>query len=466
MTSVLWFRGDLRLHDLPALAAAIERGPVAPLFVLDDRLLHGRWPSPNRARFLLGCLSSLDAELRKRGNQLHIRTGRPELEVPAFAAACGAGDVFASRDYSPFARRRDGEVARRLAGAGISFHARRGTLVHEPEDLANAAGEPFSVFTPFFRRWQQLPTLEPLAAPDEIPPLDGLPPGTLPVAAGLGLAGGADLLAAGEPAALQRLERWTNDGIARYADERDLLASAGTSRLSQDLKWGLLSPVQVLAQAAKRDAAKFIAELAWREFYYHVLWHNPRVLHEPFQPQFAALEWDAPGERLDAWKQGKTGFPIVDAAMRQLLATGYMHNRARMIVASFLTKDLHLDWRLGEAHFMEHLVDGDVASNNGGWQWAASTGTDPQPYFRIFNPALQSRRYDPDGEYVRRWVPELRAVSDRFIHEPALMPPAEQDRVKCIIGRDYPAPIVDHAVERAVAIERYAAAKLGPKQSG
>lgn len=462
MTSVLWYRRDLRLHDLPALAGAIEEGPVAPLFVFDDRLLHGRWPSPNRAAFLIESLNALDSALQAHGNRLHIRHGDPAREVPAFAQECKAKHVFVSRDYSPYARARDRAVGSALGTAGIQFHPRRGTLVHEPEDVRTGEGQPFSVFSPFFRRWQTIERRPPLPSPADIPAVGNLATGAIPSLDSLQPGNvSPQILPAGEASAQERLRRWAESGVASYTDERDDLAAEGTSRLSQDLKWGLLSPVQILAAVdrATSDSAKFVSEVAWREFYYHVLWHNPRVLREPFQRQFASLEWDEPGERLEAWKQGHTGYPVIDAAMRQLLATGYMHNRARMIVASFLTKDLHLDWRLGEAHFMEHLVDGDVANNNGGWQWAASTGTDPQPYFRIFNPWLQSRRYDPDGAYIRRWVPELAEVPGRFIHEPSTMSPMEQTAASCVIGRDYPAPIVDHATERDVALRRYSEAR-------
>ncbi len=227
--------------------------------------------------------------------------------------------------------------------------------------------------------------------------------------------------------------------------------------MSQDLRWGLLSPNEVVERCAGSE--KFVSEVAWREFYHHILWHHPRVVREPFQRQYRALEWDEDAELLAAWKAGRTGFPVVDAAMRELLATGYMHNRARMITASFLTKDLLIDWREGERHFMEHLVDGDLASNNGGWQWAASTGTDAQPYFRIFNPYSQAAKFDADGTYVRRWVPELRLVPDGYLQEPHRMPGKVQQAAQCVIGRDYPAPIVDHRIARERALAMYAAAK-------
>jgi deoxyribodipyrimidine photo-lyase len=468
LTTIVWFRRDLRLHDLPALTQALALGPVAPLFVLDPRLVNGRWPSSNRTAFMLACLRELDAGLRQRGNQLNIRVGHPKGEVPKFARETGASEVFISRDYSPYARRRDAAVKRALDADGVRLHARPGTLVHEPEDILTGSGEPYSVFTPFFRRWLQQPQREIEHAPEHVPgPAD--PTSGIPAIEDLGVRSPtARFIEPGEAAALGRLSRWVNGGIEVYTESRDDLAGDRTSRLSQDLKWGSLSPLQVVSAASGHgdSSAKFISEVAWRDFYHHVLWHNPRVLKESFQRQFSHLTWDDAGMRFERWKTGNTGYPVVDAAMRQLSATGYMHNRGRMIVASFLTKDLHIDWRLGEAHFMEHLVDGDVANNNGGWQWAASTGADPQPYFRIFNPLLQSRRFDPDGAYIRRWVPDLRNVPTAFIHEPAKMSPLDQNAAGCVIGRDYPAPIVDHTLERPRALALYSEARGGATRSG
>ncbi len=460
--SVLWFRRDLRLHDHPALHAAIEAGPVAPLFVLDPALLRGRWASPNRTAFLLASLAALDADLRDRGARLHICIGRPTEEVPRFAATVGAGHVFVTRDYSPYARRRDAAVAAVLAAQGIALHARRGTLVHEPEAVLSASGRPLTVFTPFFRAWSAIPRPVPLPPPGRIPLLDRADPGHLPRLAELTPGAAADALPApGESAARARLERFLAGPLAAYAETRDRLDIAGTSRISQDLRFGLLSPLEVVARAEATpvDAAKFIAEVAWREFFHHILWHHPRVLREPFQQALAAIPWRNDPAAFSAWAAGRTGYPLVDAAMRELLATGYMHNRGRMVAASFLAKDLLLDWRLGEDHFMRHLVDGDPASNDGGWQWAASVGTDAQPYFRIFNPVSQSRRFDPAGAYLRRWVPQLRRVPDQFIHEPWTMPPDLQRAVGCVIGADYPAPIVDHHAARQRALLVFEQAK-------
>lgn len=446
------------------LSAATEHGIVAPLFVFDPALLRSRWSSPNRNAWLVQCVSELRQELRTRGAELFIRYGDPVVEVSRFAADVGAGAVYCSRDYTPYSRKRDSAVARVLGEFGITFHPRRGTLVHEPEDVSPGDERPLSVFTPFYKRWQAHGERALLPAPKALGgALPNVDPGDMP--------GGEDfkatattMLRGGERAAALRLRDWCEGGLDRYAADRDLLAGQTTSRLSQDLHFGTLSPLQVIraARDASANTSKFVSEVAWREFYHYILWFHPRVTREPFQQRYAGMRWAEDPEGLAAWKEGRTGYPVVDAAMRQLLATGYMHNRARMIVASFLTKDLLIDWREGEAHFMRHLVDGDVANNNGGWQWAASTGTDPQPYFRIFNPVLQGKRHDPEGEYVRQWIPELRSVPEVTIHEPWTLAPARQEALGVVIGRDYPFPIVDHREARARALEAFGAMKGEP----
>ena len=461
--AVLWLRRDLRVHDHPALARALASADVVvPLYVLDERLLDGPRASANRTWFLLGSLRALADDLARLGSPLVVRTGRPEAVVPAFAAELGAVDVFATRDIGPFARRRDGIVDEALAAGGRRLHLARGLLVAEPEEVGGADGRPVLVFTPFFRRWAAVPRRAILPAPAVIPgpavPVAGevIPVPPPPTA-------DDDLLPLpGEAAARTRLARWVaSAALPEYADGRNRLDAEGTSRLSADLKFGTLSPLEVLeATEGPGDGRRlFLSELAWREFYAHVLWHFPHVVRGAFRPAYDAVSWADDPAGLAAWRGGRTGFPVVDAAMRQLAGSGWMHNRARMIAASFLTKDLLVDWRAGEAHFMRHLVDGDVASNNGGWQWTAGTGTDAAPYFRVFNPVSQGRRFDPAGAYVRRWVPELANVPDEFVHEPWMMPADVQAASGCVIGRDYPAPIVDHAAARARALAAYAAAK-------
>ena len=466
-TALLWYRRDLRLHDHPALHAALAAADrVVPVFILDPGLLEGRWPAPNRVWFMLGALAALRDGLAARGASLVLLRGRPMEVLPALAAAVDARDVFATRDVSPYARTRDRQVGTALGAVDAVLHLRGGSLVAEPEEVSSAESRPLTVFTPYFRRWLGLARRDVLPAPGVLPglPADaaGRVPGAVPLPdpdSAVPTADRALLPEPGEAAARGRLARWaTAERLAGYADGRDRLGVDGTSRLSADLRWGLVSPLAVLdATSGPGDGpAAFARELAWRDFYAQVLWHHPHVVRGAFRPAFDAVPWRADPAAFDAWREGRTGYPVVDAGMRQLRAAGWLHNRARLIAASFLAKDLLLDWRLGEHHFMEHLVDGDVASNNGGWQWAAGTGTDAQPYFRIFNPVAQGVRHDPDGAYVRRWIPELAGVPDRFVHAPWTMPPGVQAASGCVIGRDYPRPIVDHAMARERALAAYA----------
>lgn len=469
---VIWFRRDLRLHDHPALTDVVASGrAVAPLFVFDRSVLHGRFASPNRAWFLLGSVIDLRRELEARGSRLFIRVGDPTTLVPAFASEVAAGVVTVSRDYTPYGRRRDRAVAAALRERGVAFRAKRGLLVQEPEDVVTATGEGYSVFGPFLRRWEALPTRDILGAPDAIPTVDA-DPGTMPDLATLGFDGptadAGALPLPGESAARQRLEAWIDGvGLGTYDRIRDHLGDPhATSHLSADLRFGLISPVEVATRALASDegaegSRRFASEIAWRDFYAHALWHSPRIAREPMDERYRDIAWEEDDAGLDAWRDGRTGYPIVDAAMRQLRSAGWLPNRARMIVASFLTKDLLIDWRAGERHFMTHLVDGDPASNLGGWQWAASIGSDGRPFIRVFNPVTQAKRFDPDGVYVRTWLPELARIPSARVHEPWTMSPGEQDAAGCRIGVDYPAPIVDHAAARDRALARYAAAIPG-----
>jgi deoxyribodipyrimidine photo-lyase len=476
--AIVWFRRDLRVHDHPALTAALAAHPsIVPIFILDEALLGGRWPAPARVDFMVGSVRALGAAIAERGGSLVVRRGRPAEVVARLARELGAHDVYVSRDHAPYGRRRDRAVAEALAAVGAELHAKRGNLVHEPDAIATGEGRPYTVYSPFRRAWERLEPRAVLPVPDRIPApatlADGSPldPGRLPELDDLGLPAlastGVDPAlppAPGEAAARARLDRWVasrDEGLDGYAARRDLLGTDGTSRLSADLRWGTLSPTEVLLRTARDgDGPRVYAnELVWREFYAHVLWHEPRVARESFVRAFDDLPWRDDPVGVDAWRAGRTGVPVVDAAMRQLRASGWMHNRARMIAASFLTKDLLVDWRVGERHFMAHLLDGDLASNNGGWQWTASTGTDPQPYFRIFNPVSQGRRFDPDGTYVRRWVPELAGVPLERLHEPWTMTASEQVAAGVRIGVDYPAPIVGHAEARDRALAVYAATR-------
>jgi deoxyribodipyrimidine photo-lyase len=469
---VVWFRRDLRLHDHPALSDALSRGvPIAPLVVIDPLLLHGRFASPNRAWSYVGSVAALRESLESAASRLFVRVGDPVEVVAEFARGAGASDVLVSRDYTPYGRRRDAAVADALRADGGELHAKRGLLIHEPEDIAASGGGAYTVFGPYERRWRARAIRDAVPAPTSMPAVDG-DDGSIPDLSSLGIDGPtadpAALLEPGERAARARLEAWLagslGHGLASYHRTRDALADErATSRLSADLRFGTLSPVDVATRAMAADdggdgSRRFVTELAWRDFYAHALWHAPRTAREPLDRRYLDLTYERDDEGLAAWRDGRTGYPIVDAGMRQLRATGWLPNRARMIVASFLTKDLLVDWREGERVFMEHLIDGDPASNLGNWQWVASVGTDSRSFVRVFNPVTQAKRFDPAGDYVRRWVPELARVSGERVHEPWTMTMAEQEAAGCRIGVDYPAPIVHHAAARKRTLTRYAAA--------
>jgi deoxyribodipyrimidine photo-lyase len=445
-TSIVWFRRDLRVHDHPSLtAAAREGGRVVPVFVLDDALLSGRFASGPRTRFLYGCLRELRSALRERGGDLVIRSGRPERVLRELARETGAERIHFASDVSPYAMARDRRVSEALGRAGVEVCRHPGLFVAGVE-------RPYIVFSPFHRVWRNAERRDVLGAPRKLAFPAGVDAGRIPGVDGLESV--SDPFEPGEKAARERMHAWLRDGIGSYADRHDLLAG-GTSELSPYLHVGCLSAREVEDRAT--DAA-FIRQLCWRDFYAHVLLHNPRNARHAHQERMDALEWEDDEEGFLAWCQGRTGFPVVDAGMRQLRARGWMHNRARLIVASFLTKDLHIDWRRGEAHFMRWLVDGDQAQNNGNWQWISSVGVDPAPYFRrMYNPMTQQKRHDPDGSYVRRWVPELRDVPLAKLAEPWTMTREEQRASACMIGSDYPSPIVDHKAEREHAMVRYRA---------
>jgi deoxyribodipyrimidine photo-lyase len=466
-TAIVWLRRDLRVHDHPPLVQALaahER--VVPVFVFDPVLLTGRFASGPRTRFLLDCLREQDAALRERGGGLLLRHGAAEREIPALARETRADAVYWASDATPYALARDRRVGAALRAAGVEAVPGAGNFVADIGRPRTKAGRPFTVFTPFHRAWGVLERRPVHRAPRQLPALPrGLERGALPSLAELGVTGGDELpdpaVAPGEPAARDALASWLARDLAAYGERHDRLAG-GSSRLSPHLHFGTLSPRELEERARRHGgpgAAAFTRQLAWRDFYAHVLLHHPHDRLLEHQRRMRTLAWDDDPDLLAAWQEGRTGYPLVDAGMRQLRASGWMHNRARLVVGSFLTKDLQLDWRAGEEWFMRWLLDGDVAQNNGNWQWIASVGVDPAPAFRrLLNPALQQRRHDSDGAYVRRWVPELRDVPDALLAEPWRMSDAEQAAAGCRIGRDYPAPVVDHARERRRALERYRAA--------
>ena len=485
MASVIyWFHRDLRVADNLGLAAALATGkPVVPLFVLDPRLAPSN-DIPATRVVLWRALNALDAELRANRSRLICRLGSPEEIVPAVAREAGAEAVYMTRMLGSFPRQRDDATAAALAELGVRFDVTDDDTLVPPDALrAATTGKHFSVYTPFNKQWQlYMKDHEPgkvvvpfdaLALPADILAL----PGTVAEAFN-GQGDVADkclpAFVVSEQAAQDRLAWFTGSGdggtpndspIAHYHTQRDLVGIDGTSRLSVHLAWGTLS-IRAAYLAALRAARScdtqgrdgcrvWVNELAWREFYHHLLTHAPHAEHGAYQQDYDQLVWEGDLADFDAWKEGRTGYPIVDAGMRQMNQCGWMHNRTRMITASFLTKDLLLDWRLGEKYFAQRLIDYDIGNNNGGWQWSASTGTDAQPYFRVFSPISQGLRYDVEGTYVKQWVPELAKVPASQIHTPWNLSPAER-RALC---PDYPPPIVDHSERRERAIQMYVKAR-------
>ena len=453
-----WFRRDLRLTDNTALNAALAaHDHVIPVYILSEWSGEHQWTGAARQDFLCGCLASLAKNLEAKGGRLIIRQGRADDVLRELARETGAEAIYFNRDPDPFGREMEANVGRQ----GIAIHAHPDVTMHERDQVMTGGGTPFRVFTPYARAWSKLDKTAPGKTATRIATSPTVPSLPLPTLATWGLTAVAPGIAPGESAARKRLVRFLEGSVFHYAECRDLPAEESTSRLSQDLRFGTLSIREIYARcveamekaapADRRGVQMFINELIWREFYMQVLWHWPEVLDMEFQEEYRALGWEKNGAALQRWCAGQTGFPIVDAGMRQLAATGWMHNRLRMIVAMFLTKDLHLDWRAGESWFMRHLVDGEVASNNGGWQWSASTGTDAAPYFRIQNPWSQTKRFDPHGAFIKRWLPELRDVPAAKLCEP----PAPG----LSIARSYPLPMVDHHAERDRALEMYRVTK-------
>ncbi len=473
--TILWFRQDLRLQDNPALVAAVERGgAVIPVYILDDSS-DGIWAAGGASRWWLhGSLAALDAALRERGVRLVLARGDSGLILRDLLEKTGAGAVFWNRRYEPASIARDAALKSALGGAGIEARSFNASLLFEPHTIANKQGRPFQVFTPYWRHCLTQPITAPVAekrgalpAPARWPrslSLDDLElRPTIPWDRGF-----PEVWTPGEAGARQRLDRFLQHEVARYGEARDIPSIEGVSRLSPHLHFGEIGPRQIWAAAAElgRDrgvfpanvgVAKFLAEVGWREFAHHLLYHFPQTAEQPLRSEFARFPWrDDPGGRLlKAWQRGRTGYPIVDAGMRQLWATGWMHNRVRMIVASFLVKHLRLSWNHGARWFWDTLVDADLASNTLGWQWSAGCGADAAPYFRIFAPVLQGEKFDGEGEYVRRWCPELARLPARFIHQPWSAPETVLHAAGVRLGESYPRPVVDHAKARAEALSAF-----------
>ncbi len=458
--SLVWFRNDLRLADNPALIAAMGSGrPVIPVYVFDQET-DGLRPAGAASRWWLHhSLQALDAALHAIGSRLILRRGPAEDVLEQLAAECDAQGIYWNRAYEQVARERDARLKRAFNGRGIAAEGLKGNLLFEPWEVRTASDGSYKVFSAFWRACRALPspsallpTPKTLRLPEQWPASDDLAHWKL-VSASPDWSGGLRASwTPGEAAARQRLEAFLDGALTRYRQARDVPAIDGTSRLSPHLAFGEISPRQIWRAAAGRGLSaaneSFLGELAWREFAYNLLFHHGNLAERNFRPEFDSFPWAENHQALEAWRRGRTGYPIVDAGMRELWATGWMHNRVRMIVASFLTKDLLVDWRIGERWFWDTLVDADPANNAMGWQWVSGSGAEAAPYFRVFNPVVQGEKFDPDGDYVRRWVPELAGLPAATIHRPwtakTRLPP-----------EIYPAPIVDHAAARERALEAF-----------
>ena len=473
--TLLWFRQDLRLQDNAALNAAAARGgAVVPVFILDDAG-EGRWPMGAASRWWLHySLAAIDAALRERGSRLVLRRGESGAVLRELRQTTGATALYWNRRYEPAVVTREAQIRRELGVDGIDVQEFAGALLHEPDEVLNRQGRPYQVFTPFWRQALTLPVSSPkkfhdatLPAPAEWP--RSLALDELQLLPRLGWADGfAREWKPGEANALAQLDRFAARMLEQYADERDRPDHEGTSRLSAALHFGEVTPRQLWAAVKAHargafpggeGARVFLGEIGWREFAHHVLADFPDSPEAPLRMEFARFAWadDPGGNRLRAWQRGRTGYPIVDAGMRQLWATGWMHNRVRMIVASFLVKHLRLPWQRGAEWFWDTLVDADLANNTLNWQWSAGCGADAAPYFRIFAPVTQGRKFDPDGAYVRRWVPELANVPAELIHAPWEAPADALAAAGVRLGKNYPRPIVDHATARAEALAAFRA---------
>jgi deoxyribodipyrimidine photo-lyase len=456
---IVWFRADLRIHDHPALMKALEDSDtIVPVFFIDDGIVSGKHSSSNRNRFLLECLHDLRESLRAKGGNLVIRQGDPSAELVTLAKEVDAETVYYIADYSPYAITRDKKVEDALHEANIEARSFGGKLaVHSLQKIKTKSGDPYKVFTPFWKQWSGVGRRELADTPSTIA-LPKLSVGSIPSIESVTTSKqlSADAIKGGETEARRRFEAFISGPINDYKETNNDMGADTTSRLSAHIHFGCISVREMETRLPDSNgAAAWHRQLAWRDFYYYILFHFPHPERE-FQERYRGLKWTGTDELLEAWKAGKTGYPAVDAAMRQLLTEGWMHNRARLIVGSFLTKDLGIDWREGEAHFMDWLIDGDMANNNGNWQWVASVGVDPAPLFRrLYNPTSQRDKYDPRGVYVRKYVPELKNVSDTYLSEPWKMSDDEQKQAGCVIGEDYPAPVVDHREARQAALERY-----------
>ena len=479
MTSALfWFRRDLRDHDNAGLFHALKAANVVYCVFVFDRDILRELPTKadRRVEFIWESVAQLKAALQQAGGDLIVRHAAAVTEIPALAKQLGVTEVHANEDYEPAARTRDDTVAAALEKSGIAFRTWKDQVIFAKDEVLTQGGTPFSVFTPYKNAWIKLRTdfhFQPYpvwkyAHSLAEPPFES----PLPTLEGLGFrrTNILSLVPAGMAGANTLRDDFI-DRMERYADSRDYPAVKGGSYLSMHNRFGTISIRELAgiawAETLRRKnpgAETWLSELIWRDFYFQIIWHHPNAATSAFKSEYDAIKWPGKPAHFRAWCEGRTGYPIVDAGMRQLNFTGFMHNRLRMIVASFLVKDLLIDWRKGEQYFAEHLNDFDLSANNGGWQWRSSTGCDAQPYFRIFHPVNQSEKFDPQGAFIRRYVPEMRSVPDEHLHSPWNMTPLEQQACNIIIGKDYPAPIVDHAVQRVKALALYKGVKGAPAE--
>lgn len=474
MSALMWFRRDLRVTDNAALARALQHAHATfCVFVFDRDILDVLPPKRDRrVEFIWESVRALQSQLRDAGGDLIVLHDIARAAIPLLAAELDVDTVFANEDYEPQAMTRDAVVESALVQKGIAFVRTKDTVIFEKSEVLTQAGRPYTVFTPYKNAWRKRLTESDLA-PHSITEMQARlarpkVSSSMPSLTSLGFET-TDLslhgVTAGEAGARKAFEDFVFR-MDRYKDARDFPAVKGVSYLSIHNRFGTISIRELVATAhaeclrkSNPGAETWLSELIWRDFYFQILFHHPHVVNSAFRREYDAIQWPNDRALFAAWCEARTGYPIIDAAMRQLNQTGYMHNRLRMIVASFLTKDLLIDWRWGEKYFADHLNDFDLAANNGGWQWAASTGCDAQPYFRIFNPVTQSERFDPHGKFIRRYVPELAKVPEKWIHAPWQMPPLEQHAIGVSIGKTYPFPVVDHAVQREKALALYQKAK-------
>jgi deoxyribodipyrimidine photo-lyase len=446
-TSIVLFNRDLRVRDNPALAAAARAERTVPLFVLDPALLESRFAAPNRVAFLLESLRDLGEHLRRAGGRLYTRHGDPVEEALALARECDAGELHVSADWSAFALRREERLRRACEEERIAFRAHPGTTIVSPGTVTPGGGDHFKVFSPFHRAWEEVPSRPLAASPRRLKVPSRLTVGRLPALDSL-LRGGLspERAPGGETEGRKAMRAFLRDRLAGYSDHHDDLSGDETSGLSPYLRFGCISPLELLGEArSRRGGGAYARQLCWRDFHHQVLAAFPTLPHRDYRPR--GDRWSRSRRAFEAWQAGRTGYPIVDASMRQLRREGRMHNRARMIVASFLTKDLYLDWRWGAGHFWDLLSDGEIANNAGNWQWVAGTGNDTRPN-RVFNPIRQAHRFDPHGDYVRRYLPELESVAGKAVHEPWRLDGRRRREL------DYPEPIVDHDEAAATFLAR------------